>query len=302
MANDSQDQTTSREHWLPQTSHLQQFGTNGEIHVYRYPEGRKTDFLEGKHFTTGSNAIAVERDMYERPDLPVNTFENAFSSLEGLFGTVLEDKIKQGKDLSDRERQTLGAYVDALQHRTPSQRDHWNSQIDRLVQMGRQVSVAHGHPEAGDRFAAEFEEVKKTSFTDAIAIALDVGNWSQLDYCFLVIDPEGSFADMNFISSDHPVSLVDFASSNSFHGIHPRNQTAESVAPLTSKIALFGNNVDITGYRSVDANLIREVNSRTLRSSKDAIFSPVEIDTGEAKAITRRFPQSLILSLIDLGK
>jgi hypothetical protein len=171
--------------------------------------------------------------------------------------------------------------------------------FQRLENIGRQVAIAHDHPEAGDRFAEEIDDAREVMFTEAMAISQDVKIWSHLDFCFLEI-PDSFMADEEFITSDHPVSLLDFAMSNRFYGLHPWGKTAESVVPLTPKIALFGNRAGITGYKDVDYNFLREVNFRTVSASNQMVISRTPIKDYEKKVIIDRFPQSLLVRYVEL--
>lgn len=292
------DKPTKREHWLPVASHLNQFSHNDVVQVY-YFQGSKRDFTtSAKHFKSSPNGIGLEKDLYERPDLPVNTVENNLAKIEADFGEVLENKIKKQKDITENDRLVIAQYLSLLQHRTPRQRDHLHSFLDDIAEKGRQLALAHGNPGAGDKFVKEVEESKKQIFTDAMAIAQDVDHWKPLDYCFLIIDDD-IFPNAEFITGDHPVSLIDFTDANGFYGLHPWGKTSENVVPLTPKVAIFGNRVGITGYRKIDINVVREVNQRTLRESRKMIISKGEI-TDEEENIVNHFPQSLLLEFIDL--
>lgn len=293
--------TTTKEHWLPQSSHLNQFALDGVIQVYRFDEGDRVNFVKtANHFPSSTSGIGFENRLYERPDLPVNTVEDNLAQIEGNFGKVLENKIKLHKTLTSNERAIVASYVGLLQHRTPRQREHLHKTMEQLDLMGKQMALVHGKPRASDRHSAEIHAYKQLIFTDTMAIAQDVGIWEQLDFCFMVV-PE-YIKETEFITGDNPVSLTDFtqAGLNSIYGSHPWHKTAESVVPLTPTIALFGNRVGIVGYKEVDYNYIREVNNRTLMNSSQMIISRTPLTERENEAIAKRFPQSLLLRLLDL--
>jgi hypothetical protein len=302
--NDSmaKNQTTKKEHWLPQASHLAQFADDaGVVQVYRFTEKSKTDFVKtANHFPSSASGVGFENGLYERPDLPVNTIENNLAKIESDFGRVLEKKIKPHKSLTDKDRAIVAEYIGLLQFRTPHQREHWNSFLDKLDLMSKQIALAHNSPSASDKISAEVKEAKRFTFTDAMAIAQDVGIWHHLDYCFITI-PD-TMREAEFITGDHPVSLTDFtqAGLNSFCGSHPWHKTAESVVPLTPSIALFGNRVGITGYKEADYNYVREINQRTLSHSPQMVISKTAITEHECTAMIRRYPQSLILKYMEL--
>jgi hypothetical protein len=291
-------QVTKREHWLPVTSHLAQFADDGVLQIYRFSETGKKDFTKtAKHLKSSPEGIGFENDLYESPDLPTNAMENYLAQVEANYGKVLEEKIKKQAELTEEDHATIAEYIGALQHRTPRWRDHLHEFLDRVDKMGKQVALAHGAPHGSDKMSKEIEEAKESIFSDSLAIAQDVGSWNALDFCFLVVDDE-IFSKMEFITGDHPVSLIDFTMSNGPYGLHPLHETAENIVPLTPKIALLGNRAGITGYKKLDANFIREVNFRTLRSSQQMVISKHEVDDYECKAMIDRFPQSILLKFI----
>lgn len=118
-----------------------------------------------------------------------------------------------------------------------------------------------------------------------------------LDFCFLT---PSNFVDTDFITSDHPVTLVDLSMDNSPFGLNQWSKTAECVVVLTPKIALFGNRCGITGYKEVDYNVVREINHRVLCRADKMLVTLNPIPEGEADAIVRRNPQSLLVKFIRL--
>jgi hypothetical protein len=293
-------QVTHKQHWLPVASHLAQFANeSGVVQVYRYTSKGKEMLKTAKHLSIAPNAIGYENDLYERDDLPPNTVEDNLAVIESGFGEVLENKIKKHKPLTDKDRVVVEQYIDLLQFRTPRHRAHLDGFFQEMEDMGRQIALAHGHPEAGDRFADKLGDARKMMFTEAMAIAQDVSIWRHLDYCFLEITGD-AMSEAEFITSDHPVSLIDFTMSNNLYGLHPWHKTAESIVPLTPKLALFGNRVGITGYKTVDYNFLREVNFRTVGASNQMVISHNPIEEYEQKVIIDRFPQSIILHYLEL--
>jgi hypothetical protein len=290
-------QITHKQHWIPRV-YLKAFTTNKKLNAYEFDPKDKVD-LPGvaKHTQPTPKGIAHAKDLYESPDLPVNTIEDVFGSIENEYGALIT-KIEARQSLDETERAKLAIFASALQNRTPRQKAHIESFLDRIDTISRQVALAHGHPEAAERFSAEIAETRKSTFADYIAIALDVDHWGALDLAFLVI--ESPFESHEFFTSDHPVSLTDFAADNTFYGIHPWGKTAESVVPLTPKIALFGNRAGITGYHSVDASFIREINLRTLIHSDNTLMSKSELSQKEFDQNHRHHRQSLLLKFVPI--
>lgn len=296
---EAKKQVTHKQHWLPVSSHLSQFvDDKGVVQVYRYT-GKGNDMLKtAKHFSVSPNAIGYENDLYERPDLPTNTVEDNLAKIEIAYGKVLENKIKQHKQLTEKEHHVVAQYIGLLQFRTPRHRAHLDEFFDRLGAMGTQMALAHDNPAAGDRFVQQVEETRKLMFTESMAIGQDVNLWQQLDFCFLEID-ESYMRDEEFITSDHPVSVFDFGSANNPYGLHQWHKTAESIVPLTPKIALFGNRIGMTGYKLVDYNIMREINFRTVSASNQMTISHLPLKEYEKGATLVRFPQSLIVHYAD---
>jgi uncharacterized protein DUF4238 len=287
-------QVTRREHWLPRSSHLAEFAVDEKLQVYRFQDGQKVDFTKtSRHFETGIEGVGLENDLYESPRKPTNAVEKALAQIESDYGKVLDSKIKKQQPLTDLEHQQVAYYIAALEARTPAKREHLDEFLRRVDGMGRQIALAHNAPDAAGRFTSEVNEARQELFTDSIGISLEINNLEPLDFCFLIVDD--MFKEMDFVTGDHPVSVVDFTSDNSFYGLHPLSKTAETVVPLTPRIALFGNRAGITGYRTVDANFIREINNRTLPASKQMLIAARPFSDREADAIVRRRPQSILL-------
>ncbi|HVS79038.1 MAG TPA: DUF4238 domain-containing protein [Candidatus Saccharimonadales bacterium] len=291
-------QTTKRQHWLPRTSYLQNFTVDGKVKTYWFGDKGRADFLHtADQKDIAPVNIAVKNNLYETPILPTNTLEDVLAVVEGAYGDVLENKIKQGKRLNEEDHEKIALYVSALENRTIKQQAHLNSFLDQLNETGRAVSLGHNAPDAADRWTEQMEAMKEVFFAQAMAIALEVNKWQPLDFCFLT---PASYVDIEFITSDHPVTLTDFARDNSPFGLNQWSKTAECVVPLTPKIALFGNRCGITGYKEIDYNFVREINNRVLRRADKMLISANPIPEYEGKVIVDRMSQSLLLEFVKL--
>lgn len=298
MTDKPKQQRTKRQHWLPRTSYLQNFTVDGKVKTYWFNDKGKSDFIhtaEQKDITPLN--IALKKNLYETPLLPDNTVEKVLAQIEGWYGEVLENKIKPNKPLTEDDHEKIALYISALENRTILQQEHLNSFMDELDDRGRAISLAHNAPEAADNWSKQVAEAKDEFFAQAIAVSLDVNKWGPLDFCFLV---PSKYVDIEFITSDHPVTLTDFVADNTPYGLNQWSKTAECIVPLTPKIALLGNRCGITGYKDIDYNMVREVNNRTLRRADKIIISAQPIPEYEGKAIVQRAPQSLLLGLVKL--
>lgn len=296
--NKDKEQVTRRQHWLPRTSYLQNFTVDGKVKTYWFGDKGRADFLHtADQKDIAPVNIAVKNNLYETPILPTNTLEDVLAVIEGAYGEVLENKINQGKRLSEEDHEKIALYVSALENRTIKQQAHLNSFLDQLNESGRSISLGHDAPDAADRWTEQMEAMKEVFFAQAMATALEVNKWQPLDFCFLT---PASYVDIEFITSDHPVTLTDFARDNSLFGLNHWNKTAECVVPLTPKIALFGNRCGITGYKEIDYNFVREINNRVLRRADKLVISASPIPEYEGKVIVDRMPQSLLLEYVKL--
>ena len=298
----SKPQRTRRQHWLPQASYLQYFAVEGKVTAYLFQDGSKADFLKtSKKIKVAPDNIAHQRDLYETPDLPDNALEDAFAEIENAYGQVLENKILKKKPLTKIDHEVVALYVSVLENRTPAQRNHLNNFISRLEATGRNLSMAHNSLQAADDWSIKMAATRERFFAQWLAAALDVNKWGVLDFCFLEMSSYMK-DDVSFITCDQPVTLVDYANDNSPYGLNQWSKTAECVVPLTSRIALFGNNCGIKGYREVDYNFVREVNHRVLARAQSMVISAGDVAEYEAGAIVRRTPQSLLLKFARLPK
>lgn len=292
---------TRRQHWLPRASYLRHFTKNGRLTAYQFRDGDKTNFLTtAKKFTPSPENIAHKRDLYETPALPDNTIENVFADLEGQYGQILEKKILKKKPLTKKEHQIVAMYVSVLENRTPSQQANLHDFIKRLDDNGRALSLAHNSPEATEKWSKEMGKARQHIFGQWLTTTIEINKWVVLDFCFL--EPASYVSDAEFITSDHPVSLIDYISENSPFGKNQWSKTAECVVALTPKLAILGNNCGLTGYREIDYNFVREINNRTLRSADKLLISRGDVPEFEAKAIVQREPQSLLLKFVTLPK
>jgi hypothetical protein len=78
--------------------------------------------------------------------------------------------------------------------------------------MGRAISLGHNAPDAADRWSKKIEMMEEMFFPESILVFLGVNKWQPLDFCFL---RPSDTVDIEFITSDHPVTVTDFAKDNS---------------------------------------------------------------------------------------
>jgi hypothetical protein len=293
-------QKTRRQHWLPQNSYLKYFTEDGKVTAYLLKDRDRANFLQtAKKIKVTTDNIGHKRDLYETPDLPDNTFENLFADIEVDYAQVMEQKILLGKPLTKKDHHKVSIFVSVLENRTPSQRAHLHQFLAQLEETGRAMSMAHDAPEAAERWSRQIEVTRKRFFGMWLANVVDMNKWGVLDFCFLVIP---DYIDIDYITCDHPVTLHDFAASNSPFGLNQWHKTAECVVPLSSRIALFANNCGIKGYKETDYNFVREVNMRVLTSAQTLVISSGDFPEKELDALKQRHPQSMLVRFAKLPK
>jgi len=291
-------QPTKRQHWLPRSSYLQNFTVDGKVKTYWLGNNGRAKFVQtAEQKDIAPINVAVKNNLYETPFLPTNAIENVLAQIEGDYGKVLDNKIKKSKRLTRKDHEKVALYISTLESRTVKQQSHLNSFLRQLNEMGRAISLGHNAPDAADRWSKNIEMMEEIFFPESILVSLDVNKWQPLDFCFL---RPSDTVDIEFITSDHPVTVTDFTKDNSLFGLNHWHKTAECVVPLTPKIALFGNSCGITGYKEIDYNFVREINNRTLRRADKIIISASPIPEYEEKAIVERAPQSLLLNFLRL--
>ena len=117
-------------------------------------------------------------------------------------------------------------------------------------------------------------------------------SWQFCDFQFLFINDDNIY----FVTSDNPVTHYDFTLFNSPYSPPPNSTTIEVIVPLTSKIVLLINNINLKGYKGIDYNFVREVNNRVIANHpKMYIISPRVISEEYYKNTIQRFRQSFLL-------
>lgn len=294
-------QYVKQQHYLPNRAYLVNFtNNNGQFEVYRFV-GTKLDFLEtAKQFTSSPDNMAKEGYIYEAPHIEINGVEKTLQSIEDIYIEVMDNRIKNRLPLSDDDYEKIALFMEVLNARVPANREHWNKQLSKVSDMGVQIALAHNAPEAGKKHAAEMDEVKKRTFADVILMTVQINMWQHSDVAILNIP--SSLSGMEFITSDNPVAVRDYAMSNSFYGIVPLSKTIETTIPISKKQAVLINNVGISGYHDIDANFVREINHRTIVHASDFIISSKPLDKRFYDDVTKRQPQSILLKLMALPK
>lgn len=286
-----------QQHYLPDKAYLTHFtDNNGKLHAYRFNGNQQRFYDTATYFHTTPKNLGKEGYIYESPDLPKNVLEQTLQAIEDGYRKILEDKILLEKSLTADEQGIVALFVNTLHGRVPAQRSHLNSFLDRVELMGRQISLAHGHPEAGDRFATEVDEARQSIFANSLVSRMQINPFRFCDIAVLAIDP--IFDESFFIVGDNPVSVLDFADANTFYGISHTSSTVEILVPITTNLALFLNNVGVDGHRQIDGFYVDEINRRSFLTAQEFVLAPEPLGEKFYDRITKHSPQSFVLKFI----
>jgi len=285
-------------HYIPRSSYLEQFvNTSNKIYAYLDKEQLISNPSVATPIEVSPTNFCIEHYMYETPKLPVNTMEKLLEKIESDYLEVLKNKIIKREKLTSSDKEKVAYFISTLESRTPLSRDNIHGFIDRVLSQFESLEKQYNRGVKTQQ-SIELEKIKedKSAFIQSILTSVEVNRWRFSDFAFLFTQFEGD--DQFFITSDFPVSLVDFTLMNSFYGVPPLSTTIEVTLPLTTKIALLINNAGYNGYYEISHNFVREINNRTLIGVGEYIISPNKLDTRFVDYCLRRFRQSLLLFLL----
>lgn len=292
-------QRTKGQHYLPQSAYLDRFvdASAGDPVLWTYPIENGTVSLNGKKGITPRN-LCKETYLYESPELPVNALEDLLATIELEYSQVFKDIISNRQPLDRHAEVVVALFVATLEARVPSRRDSFNrflSDIESKIQLLEEKMGSKG--ESPDR--RELANARRTAFAKSIMMAVDIGIHFPKSFLFLFND---SFIDSTnglfFVTSDKPVTTYDFTMMNNLFPPLPNSPSAEWVVPLSPKLLLFRNNRGLSGYREIDANFVREANSRQLRRAKGRLISPYPLTSDILKTYTHHHRQSFLLKYL----
>lgn len=286
-------------HFIPRESYLKQFSNSkAKIQAYLNKELLISDSSKASPIEVSPANFCIEHYMYETPRLPVNTMEKLLEKIEREYLGVLRNKILKKKKLSVSDKEKVSYFISTLESRTPSSRENIHGFIDRVLSQFESLEKQFNKG-VKTKQHLELEKIKedKSAFVQSILTSAQVNRWRISDYAFLFTQFEGD--DQFFVTSDFPVTIVDFTLMNSFYGVPPLSTTIEVTIPLTSNITLFINNAGFSGYYEINHNFVREINNRTLIGVGSYIISPKKLDDRFIDYNLRRFRQSLLLFMLD---
>ncbi|HBY09770.1 hypothetical protein A2274_00050 [candidate division WWE3 bacterium RIFOXYA12_FULL_43_11] len=292
-------QRTKGEHYIPNKSYLNYFTDNttpkkSTLWVYENKQQILTNINRVTAKNISPEKFCKDNYLYESPAFPLNAIENALAELEGKYKIIVDNKLLKGLEITSTEKEVVARYLSALEMRTPLNKQNADEFINQLLEHTIALEEAHNVKEPSE-LRKELEAALKQNFmfTTSLASAMDFNRYQICDFQILTINPV--FADLFFITSDFPVTMLSFTMLNNFYPPTPMDITAETVIPITPQMAILVNNIGENGYKEIDYNFVDEVNSRVLRRANSYIISDRKLTADFISRTRRHFPQSFIL-------
>lgn len=289
---------TKQEHYIPNKSYLDYFVDDSinpnSLWVYFDKKQIFNDSSKAEPKNITPINLCKEAYLYETPKLPLNSIEKMLQMIEDNYKHVLDNKILKKKKLTTEDRIAISQFISTLEVRTPLNKEHSEDFINEVkdhvvhleeANMGGRKSSLH----------KQLDDAEKNNlmFLQTLTVALEVNRYQVADMLFL--SPQFEDKNTYFITSDFPVSLLDFSLMNNFYQPTPLDATVEVTIPLTPKVTLLINHLNLNGYRTIDHNYIQEINNRTLQRSNKFIISPRKLDKDFTYYTVKRYPQSFVV-------
>lgn len=261
------------------------------IWVYEKQHDYMHDFESYNPVTRTPRNICVVRDFYEGNDQPVNTIENFLSKIEGDFESVVQNTIIPQKPLSSSDKYAISRYFTVMQYRTMAHKEHIDRFYDDIIGKITALEQQHNAPNKESKKWKKSKE-NKEMFLLNLMMSEEMNVLRAAGWLVLIND---TFRNDHFITSDHATLTYDFSLMNSFYGIPAFCKTTEITLPITPKIALVANYLDINEYESAHPNQIEEVNQRTWMASNGHIYSSRKLEQRQIERLFTRHRQGLAI-------
>lgn len=295
---------TEKEHYIPNKSYLDYFVDKSlepqALWVYFDKKAVSADAEKAEAKTITPVKLCKESYLYETPRLPVNAIEQMLAQIEGNYKQVLDTKIIPKKPLTTDDRVAVAQFISTLEMRTPLNKQNADKFIldvrehaTRLEEQFMKGKKSKLHIQMDDA------EKQNLMFTQMLLTATQMNRYQVTDMLFL--SPKFEDEELFFITSDFPVSMIDFSLMNSFYPPTPLDATVEVTIPLTPKIVLLVNHLGFNGYGDINHNYVWEVNNRTLRRSNKFIISSKKFSNRFTDLNVNRYPQSFVVFYMSEG-
>ncbi|MFH1186902.1 MAG: DUF4238 domain-containing protein, partial [Candidatus Levyibacteriota bacterium] len=295
---------TEKEHYIPNKSYLDYFVDKSlkpnALWVYFDKKSVISDAKNAISKTITPINLCKESYLYETPRLPVNAIEQMLASIENNYKRVLDTKIISKKPLTTDDRMAVAYFISTLEMRTPLNKKNADDFISDVREQA--VHLEEQFMEGREsRLHIELDNAEKQNvmFTQMLLGATQVNRYQVADMLFL--SPKFEDEEAFFVTSDFPVSMIDFSLMNSFYPPTPLDATVEVTIPLTPNIVLLVNHLGLNGYQDIDYNYIFEVNNRTIRRSNKFIISPKKFGDRFTNLNINRSPQSFVVFYMSEG-
>jgi len=228
--------------------------------------------------------------------------EKTFSQVEGLWKPIL-DKILHGDrsrivpELTLEEEGGFAYFVMAMWHRVPSQVEHWNNQWSEVMNFALRIQQAHD-PKLKDVDL----DANKVQMNPLLTLLSSMG--AAMKLAVEIVPMEWRFVYTTpphfFITSDHPVALVDPTKREHTYGTGLMHENAELTLPLSREMCFFG------GWKSHMPELLRstravlpapdgfveQINQRTVMAASREIIAPRREFPSDTKIISEWISQT----------
>ncbi len=125
--------------------------------------------------------------------------EEFLSKIEGKYPQVLK-KISVKEVLKEEELFYIALFIDTLFRRTPSSLEHWQSQINKVEDLYRQVDQAYNHSqEISEKVWKGSHEIAKQQIINSAGVLSSLILKAGLVFVF-------NLSELPFLSSDNPVT------------------------------------------------------------------------------------------------
>ncbi|HRN70332.1 MAG TPA: DUF4238 domain-containing protein, partial [Candidatus Woesebacteria bacterium] len=225
---------------------------------------------------------------------PVNSIEQMLAQIEGNYKHVLDTKIIPKKPLTTDDRLAVSQFISTLEMRTPLNKENSDKFISDIREHATHLEEQFMKGKKSSlHIQMDNAEKQNLMFTQMLLTATQMNRYQVTDMIFL--SPKFEDEELFFITSDFPVSMIDFSLMNSFYPPTPLDATVEVTIPLTPNIVLLVNHLGLNGYGDIDHNYVWEVNNRTLRRSNKFIISPKKLGDRFTDLNVNRYPQSFVV-------
>jgi hypothetical protein len=228
--------------------------------------------------------------------------ENYVATLESEFSKVLS-KILTNKPLSNEDKTNFAWFVASMMTRTPNFRNNIQKATSEMIQHVTLFMASHKknfeqmvkryEKDTGNKIEMPVEEFRQ-SILDTEKYTIGVDSQYAMGVAFKQMEKLVEiFFNMKwaylkaidgykFFTGDNPLSYVDPTHNpQSFRGVGLLNKKIEVTLPLSKELCAFGtwDTKLKEGYLQIKKEMIKDLNRRTLMSSRRFVFTHFKSDS-----------------------